>query len=107
MRRSRPKKDRSGRRAQYAGHRYATPLRLEHLEPRFALATGGTDVLPGLTGNEPFVAVNPLNANNVVVAQFNSGTPTLKISVDGGATFSKTTTAQLPSGQTGYDNTMQ
>src|SRR5262245_16559140 len=60
---------------------------------------GGPNVNVGLVGNEPTIAVNPLNANNVVVAQFNNGAQTLKISLDGGATFSITRNGVLVPGQ--------
>src|SRR5205823_781899 len=56
----------------------------------------------GLVGNEPTIAVNPFNANNVVVAQFNNGQQTMKISLDGGATFPIQRNALLPAGQTGF-----
>jgi hypothetical protein len=45
-------------------------------------------------GNEPNIAVNPLNAANVVVAHVNA----LAISQDGGSTFTITVTATVPAG---------
>jgi hypothetical protein len=60
----------------------------------------GPNLSVGLSGNEPTIAVNPLNPNNVVIAQFNNGQQTMKISLDGGATFPITRNAVLPSGQT-------
>src|SRR5262249_32933822 len=62
----------------------------------------GANVTVGQVGNEPAIAVNPLNSNNVVVAQFNAGLQTMKISLDGGATFPIQTNAVLPAGQTGF-----
>jgi hypothetical protein len=47
----------------------------------------------GLFSNEPTIAANPFNANNVVIANYNQGAQTLKISNDGGATFPITTNA--------------
>src|SRR5262245_36832539 len=63
----------------------------------------GANQAVGLTGNEPTIAVNPLNANNVVIAQFNQGVQSLKISLDGGATFPVQGNAVLPAGQTGFN----
>src|SRR5262249_55952905 len=34
---------------------------------------GGADLNVGLSGNEPALAVNPLNPSNVVIAQYNAG----------------------------------
>ena len=48
---------------------------------------GGANLNVGLTGNEPTIAVNPFNANNIIVAQFNNGLQSMKISLDGGSTF--------------------
>jgi hypothetical protein len=56
----------------------------------------------GLVGNEPAIAVNPLNPNNVVVAQYNNGAQTMKISLDGGTTFPITRNAVLPAGASGF-----
>src|SRR5262245_45762318 len=61
---------------------------------------GGANVNVGLVGNEPIVAVNPLNPNNVAVAQFNNGSQTLKLSLDGGATFPISRNGVLVPGQT-------
>src|SRR5262245_60241348 len=63
----------------------------------------GADLAVGLTGNEPTVAVNPLNPNNIAVAQFNAGMQTLKISLDGGLTFPITRNAVLAPGQTNFN----
>ncbi|HET9217515.1 MAG TPA: sialidase family protein, partial [Terriglobia bacterium] len=60
----------------------------------------GTNLAVGLVGNEPIVAVNPLNPNNVVVANFNSGSQTMRISLDGGLTFPIVRNAVLVPGQT-------
>jgi hypothetical protein len=49
-----------------------------------------------LTGNEPTIAVNPGNVNNIVIAQ----AARLRISTDGGATFPTSVSRPLPSGQT-------
>jgi hypothetical protein len=62
----------------------------------------GTNLSVGLTGNEPIAAVNPFNPNNVIVSQFNNGLQTMKISLDGGATFPITRNAVLPAGQVGF-----
>jgi PKD domain/RTX calcium-binding nonapeptide repeat (4 copies) len=62
--------------------------------------TPGANLNVGLVGNEPTIAVNPFNSNNVVVAQFNNGAQTMKISLDGGATFPISRNAVLPAGQT-------
>src|SRR5262245_961137 len=60
----------------------------------------GATLNVGLVGNEPTIAVNPLNPNNVIVAQFNNGAQTLKISLDGGNTFPISRNGVFPSGQT-------
>ena len=62
----------------------------------------GANLATGLVGNEPTIAVNPLNPNNIVVAQFNMGVQTLTISLDGGASFPIQRNAVLPAGQTGF-----
>ncbi len=64
------------------------------------VTSDGANINVGLTGNEPTIAVNPLNANNVIVAQFNNGAQTMKISLDGGTTFPITRNGVLPTGQT-------
>jgi hypothetical protein len=60
----------------------------------------GPNLNVGLVGNEPGIAVNPFNPLNVAVAQFNNGSQTLRLSLDGGATFAITRNAALPAGQT-------
>ena len=60
----------------------------------------GTNLAVGLVGNEPTIAVNPLNPSNMAVAQFNNGSQTLKISLDGGSTFPIVRNAVLAPGQT-------
>src|SRR5262245_59625858 len=60
----------------------------------------GANINVALNGNEPTIAVNPTNSNNVIVAQFNNGLQSLKISTDGGATFPIQRNGVLPSGQT-------
>src|SRR5262245_28030342 len=50
----------------------------------------GANLAVGQFDNEPAIAVNPLNPNNIVVANSNAFQQTLKISLDGGATFSIT-----------------
>lgn len=67
--------------------------------PDQGLGAPGGNTTVGLLGNEPTIAVNPANANNVIVAQFNNGTQTMKISLDGGATFPIQRNAVLPPGQ--------
>ena len=51
----------------------------------------------GLIANEPNLAVNPLNPNNVVVAAFDTTTfrDRMKISLDGGNTFPLTAAASI------------
>src|SRR5437762_177937 len=70
--------------------------------PDLSEMAAGANIFVGLNGNEPTIAVNPLNPNNVVVAQFNNGSQTLKISLDGGATFAVSRNGVLPSGQTSF-----
>ena len=41
-----------------------------------------------LRSNEPTIAVNPLNSNNIAVGNFDQGRQRLRISTDGGANFS-------------------
>ena len=55
---------------------------------------GGVDVVTGTPRNEPAIAVNPLNLLNVVEA----GLFELRVSTDGGATFSAATPAPVPAG---------
>src|SRR5258706_1287636 len=54
--------------------------------------------IPLQGGNEPTIAVNPTNTNNVVVAEFRS----LRISTDGGVTFPMTVNANLPANFGGF-----
>jgi hypothetical protein len=61
---------------------------------------GGANLNVGLVGNEPIIVVNPLDSNNLAVAQFNNGLQSMKISLDGGATFPIQRNAMLPGGQT-------
>jgi hypothetical protein len=63
----------------------------------------GANLATRLVGNEPTIAVTPLNPNNIVIAQFNKGVQTLTISLDGGATFPIQRNAVLPAGQTSFD----
>ena len=53
-----------------------------------------------LRSNEPTIAVNPINPNNIVAANFDQGRQRLKISTDGGATFPIAVSAVLVTGQT-------
>src|SRR5262249_2491038 len=62
----------------------------------------GANLNVGLVGNEPTIAVNPTNVNNVVIAQFNNGAQTMKISLDGGSSFPISVNAVLPAGQIGF-----
>jgi hypothetical protein len=55
---------------------------------------GGIDVVTGTPNNEPTIAVNPLNLLNVVAA----GLFELRVSTDGGVTFSAPTPAPVPVG---------
>jgi hypothetical protein len=57
----------------------------------------GANLNVGLSGNEPTIAINPLNASNIAVAQYNNGLQSLKLSTDGGATFAIQRNAVLPS----------
>ena len=54
---------------------------------------GGVDI-PLLGENEPTIAVNPLDANNIAVA----GLRALRVSTDNGATFSTATAQIFPQG---------
>src|SRR5438093_11552347 len=72
----------------------SAPPRLEPLENRLAPA----DSAVGLTGNEPNLAVNPFDSNNVAIAQYNNGAQTMKISLDGGTSFPISQNAALPPG---------
>jgi hypothetical protein len=84
----------------------ATRLLLEPLEDRITpsftmdqsiptLITNSGGTLAGnFFGNEPNIAVNPLNHANIVVAHVN----TLAISLDGGATFPMEVASTLPAG---------
>src|SRR5262245_12346908 len=65
-----------------------------------SLEAPGPNVNVGLFSNEPHLAVNPLNPNNVVVANYNNAIQTLKISLDGGLTFPITRNGVLVPGQT-------
>jgi hypothetical protein len=58
-------------------------LHLETLENRIV----PSNVPVGLFSNEPTLTVNPFNGSNVVVANYNQGVESLKISNDSGATF--------------------
>lgn len=57
-----------------------------------AAVQGGMDVSVGITRNEPAVAVNPLDPDNVAVA----GLFSITVSTDGGATFLAPTPAPVP-----------
>jgi hypothetical protein len=72
-------------------------------DPEATDPTPGANLATGLVGNEPTIAVNPLNPNNIVIAQFNKGVQTLTISLDGGSTFPIQRNAVLPAGQTGFN----
>jgi hypothetical protein len=76
-----------------------TQLHLEALENRIV----PSNVPVGLFSNEPTIAANPFIANNVVVANYNQGSETLKISNDGGVTFPITTNA-VPASHDGDDS---
>ena len=58
----------------------------------------GLDVDTNLQRNEPHIAVNPLNSQNVAVASVSSQ---MRFSLDGGATFPITTNALIPPGLQG------
>jgi len=60
--------------------------------------TAGVDVDTNLLNNEPHVAVNPLNSQNVAVA---SVTSQMRFSLDGGATFPIVTNSLTPIGLQG------
>ncbi len=51
---------------------------------------GGVDVPLG-PSNEPTIAVNPLDPNNIAVASNDRGSTSIRVSTDGGATFSAST----------------
>jgi hypothetical protein len=74
-------------------------LHLEQLEDRTLLS----NIAMGLFSNEPTLLVNPFDGNNVVVANYNLGSQTLKISNDGGASFPITTNA-VPAFHDGDDS---
>jgi hypothetical protein len=74
-------------------------LHVEALESRIVLS----NIPVGLFSNEPTIAVNPFNGNNVVAADYNQGAETLKISNDGGASFPITTNA-VPASHDGDDS---
>src|SRR5207237_7937474 len=59
----------------------------------------GANLAVGLTGNEPTIAINPTNPNDVVVARHH----TLKISLDGGASFPIQGDGTLPAGEALFD----
>ena len=61
--------------------------------PRTLRVEGGLD-LPLLGENEPSIAVNPLDADNIAVA----GLRALRVSTDNGATFSAATNEVFPPG---------
>jgi len=63
-----------------------------------AFQNAGVDVDTNLLRNEPHIAVNPLNSQNVAVA---SVSIQMRFSLDGGATFPITTTALAPPGLQG------
>ena len=63
----------------------------------------GADLAVGLNGNEPSIAINPLNPNNIAIAQFNGGMQTMRISLDGGLTFPIVRNAVLVPGQTSFN----
>jgi hypothetical protein len=67
------------------------------------VAAPGANLRVGLSGNEPALAINPLNPNNVIVAQYNNAVQTMRISLDGGVTFPISRNGVLPAGQTGFD----
>jgi hypothetical protein len=71
-------------------------LRVERLEDRLT----PSDLAVGLNSNEPTLLVNPTNSNNVVVANYNQGFQSLKISTDGGTSFPISRTATPAPGQT-------
>ena len=64
------------------------------LEEAPPAALGGVDVVTGTPLNEPALAVNPLDPLNVIEA----GLFELRVSIDGGLTFSAATPAPVPAG---------